>query len=191
MGKVKQRIWKAINPFFLSHRINFIADHFAYDAVIWNKKTQFVAGLDIQGFGCNVLQNFEDFSNNYNLDIDLFKALNDIGSLLDVRARNEKSASFYTSWGNEAPNGQKLKYKLDEWYKKSCTKQDSRLLQWELLLEIENMAPWENYNSFLCKIVWNIIRHKLGMTLAMIPFSQKQAFYSELLYNSNIFLNKA
>lgn len=185
--RTDQRIWQVINPIFIRHRLDFIVNHFAYDNITWVKQPM-VGRLDIKKFQKQLLS-FTDFAQEYDLNQPIAPMLTKIGSLLGTSLRNPQCASLYTSWGSETPTGLELYHELEQWQQQLLTLDTHvRQKQWELLLSLENIMPWEQFNGFLAKLVWNIVRQYLGLPLAIIPIKQKQAYYSCLLANSDALL---
>lgn len=179
--------WRVINPFFLRHRLNFVKNLLYYDDIFWDCRKSRMLSIDIKFF-LDALLDFKAFVADFNfLDTSPVFLLEKIGAKVGTHIRDEKDSGIYTPWGYLAPRGNQFIQELEKWHRltiKAIINKDVEK-QWEVLLTLENLVPWEQYNGFLAKITWNFVRNQIGIPLAYVPIEQKAMFYKELLVFSD------
>lgn len=180
------RLWQTINPVFLSHQLNYIKNHLGYDMIFWDGHAQYVQLFDTKKFR-HILRNFTNFA-QANIKKDIFSCAVALGEIMGTAPRAMTCPGLYSAWGSVAPPGEELWKNMSVLYNKAITISSNQLqtAQWQLLLTLEGLMPWEQFNGFLTKLLWNVFRCYLGLPLAMLPIKNKDLYYRELI----IFLDK-
>lgn len=185
------RLWRAINPRFISNQLYYIKDHLAYDQVIWDYKKTSIGGLNISELR-HILRNFSVYAAKIDITGDIQRAINLLGTLIGTTPRAPTCSSIYTPWRSLAPDGKQLQEKLLAWQNTviQATPSTCKAIQWQLLLQLEGLMIWEQYNGFLAKLLWNLARSHFKLPLAIIPFKHKELYYHELLIFSDALIAK-
>ena len=182
----KQRLWKTINPRFLSHQLGYIKNHLNYDEISWDCHEKNIAMFDTQAFR-NKLKCFLNFAEDIDITKNIHTCCIELGKLMGTSPRSVSCPSICTPWGSEAPDGKQLWEDMKVWQTKvlSATNKTNRAIQWQLLLTLEGLMPWEQFNGFLVKLLWNVARFYFGLPLAMVPIKNQKAYYKELIIFSD------
>ena len=188
----KQRLWKTINPFFLSHQLDYIKNHLSYDKIFWNCLEENIETFNTQEFR-SILKCFTDFAKKIDITQNISSCCVELGKLMGTSPRSTSCASIHTPWGSTAPDGQQLWKDMKDWQTKVllATHKTNRTIQWQLLLTLEGLMPWEQYNGFLTKLLWNIARFYFELPLAMIPIKNQVAYRQELIIFSDKLITRA
>lgn len=185
------RLWRAINPTFLSHRLAFVKNHLFFDDIFWNRKDSNLQGLDM-ALLCDTILQFKQFASQINMTENIYLCAAKLGNLMNTSPRNKLCPSINTKWGSIAPDGEKLWKDMEKWLDIVLTSPPNirKAIQWELLLTLEGLMPWEQYNGFLTKLLWNLARYSWQLPLAMIKADNSGAYTKELIIYSDKLITK-
>jgi hypothetical protein len=107
-------------------------------------------------------------------NVDEVKAF--LGNLItNIGISKRTGKTFYTSQaGCKSPKGDDVDWYIDQWLlrvEKVFNEPDTQPL-WELLLDLEIIAPANNMNSTVAQLTWAAIRHGCGKPVAFIPINE-------------------